>query len=101
MYVHVVVRPWWSGDGWLACISFAYSLLQIFQFLRHHHHCSFVFLTFLSQLFFSLQTTKKQIIAMSESAKEYTLEEIAKHNTQDSCWLIIGNVKTGTSLSLE
>jgi len=31
---------------------------------------------------------------MSE-LKEYTLEEISKHNKQDDCWLIIGNLKNG------
>jgi cytochrome b involved in lipid metabolism len=37
------------------------------------------------------------IMSEVESSKEYTLEEIAKNNTQESCWLIIGNVKTGAS----
>eukprot|EP00544_Gedaniella_sp_CCMP2646_P003650 CAMPEP_0202494032 /NCGR_PEP_ID=MMETSP1361-20130828/10479_1 /ASSEMBLY_ACC=CAM_ASM_000849 /TAXON_ID=210615 /ORGANISM="Staurosira complex sp., Strain CCMP2646" /LENGTH=136 /DNA_ID=CAMNT_0049124423 /DNA_START=37 /DNA_END=447 /DNA_ORIENTATION=+ len=27
--------------------------------------------------------------------KEFTLEEISKHNTQGSCWLIIGNLSNG------
>jgi cytochrome b involved in lipid metabolism len=27
--------------------------------------------------------------------KEYTLEEISKHTTQESCWLIIGNLNNG------
>ncbi|GAX27191.1 hypothetical protein FisN_13Lh257 [Fistulifera solaris] len=31
---------------------------------------------------------------MSE-LKEYTLEEIVKHNTQEDCWLIIGNASNG------
>lgn len=30
-----------------------------------------------------------------EKKKEFTLEEIAKHNTQESCWLIIGNLNNG------
>mmetsp|Transcript_29990 Transcript_29990/g.49519 ORF Transcript_29990/g.49519 Transcript_29990/m.49519 type:complete len:137 (-) Transcript_29990:203-613(-) len=32
---------------------------------------------------------------VSESTKEYTLDEISKHNTNDSCWLIIGNLNNG------
>lgn len=31
---------------------------------------------------------------MSE-AKKITMEEVAKHNKEDDCWLIIGNDKTG------
>lgn len=27
--------------------------------------------------------------------KEYTLEEVSKHTTQDNCWLIIGNATNG------
>ena len=32
---------------------------------------------------------------MSEE-KKISLEEVAKHNKQDDCWLVIGNAKTGT-----
>ena len=35
---------------------------------------------------------------MSEEVKkEYTLDAIAKHNSADSCWLIIGNASNGTT----
>ncbi|KAL3791907.1 hypothetical protein HJC23_010767 [Cyclotella cryptica] len=27
--------------------------------------------------------------------KEYTMEEVAKHNKADDCWLVIGNANTG------
>jgi hypothetical protein len=33
--------------------------------------------------------------AAETKKKEFTLEEISKHNTQDSCWLIIGNLSNG------
>lgn len=29
------------------------------------------------------------------SVKEYTLEEVSKHTTTDSCWLVIGNSSNG------
>lgn len=31
---------------------------------------------------------------MSEE-KEITMDEVSKHNTQDDCWMVIGNDKTG------
>ena len=34
---------------------------------------------------------------MSET-KQYTLEEIGKHNTAEDCWLIIGNASNGESI---
>jgi len=30
-----------------------------------------------------------------EPEKEFTLEEVAKHNKVDDCWLVIGNDATG------
>lgn len=32
------------------------------------------------------------------TAKEYTLDEISKHQSHDDCWLIIGNQSNGTSI---
>jgi cytochrome b involved in lipid metabolism len=32
---------------------------------------------------------------IDESIKEYTLEEVSKHNKTDDCWLVIGNIKNG------
>lgn len=29
------------------------------------------------------------------SERQITMEEVAKHNKQDDCWLVIGNEKTG------
>jgi|ABSN01.1.fsa_nt_gi hypothetical protein len=33
-----------------------------------------------------------------EPEKEFTLEEVAKHNKVDDCWLVIGNDATGKKL---
>jgi hypothetical protein len=33
-------------------------------------------------------------------SKVYTLEEVAKHNTKDDCWLVIGGKVTSFSSSL-
>jgi hypothetical protein len=30
-----------------------------------------------------------------EPEKEYTMEEVSKHNKVDDCWLVIGNDATG------
>mmetsp|Transcript_9449 Transcript_9449/g.14611 ORF Transcript_9449/g.14611 Transcript_9449/m.14611 type:complete len:135 (-) Transcript_9449:1215-1619(-) len=30
-----------------------------------------------------------------EKKKQYTLDEVSKNNTEDSCWMIIGNMSNG------
>jgi len=30
-----------------------------------------------------------------KAEKEFTMEEVSKHNTQDDCWLVIGNETNG------
>jgi cytochrome b involved in lipid metabolism len=35
-----------------------------------------------------------------ETKKEYTLEDISKHNTVESCWLIIGNLNNGAFFAI-
>lgn len=32
---------------------------------------------------------------IDESLKSYTMEEVSKHNKQDDCWLIVGNMSNG------
>ena len=53
----------------------------------HHFHTNIPYLlTYLPK-----QSKAKQ---MSE-LKEYTLDQVAKHTTTDSCWLVIGNDNNG------
>ena len=30
--------------------------------------------------------------------KEYSLEEVAKHNKEDDCWIVLGEIERGTSM---
>lgn len=53
------------------------------------------------RIFFSLlPTNNNELLTMGEG-KEYTLEQVSKHNKQEDCWLIIGNLNNGKENRVE
>jgi cytochrome b involved in lipid metabolism len=46
----------------------------------------------------TITTKPPETMAPKAPEKEYTMEEVSKHNKAEDCWLVIGNSNTGQFL---